>query len=58
MWKPIIKKCPNCKEEMWYDRIYNCFECPNLKCGKTFNYMLQELAPKSQWQEEYDSEDC
>jgi uncharacterized OB-fold protein len=54
MWTPIIKKCPNCGEEMFYDRIYNCFES---SCGKTYNYSLQELAPKSQWKDEYDSED-
>jgi hypothetical protein len=51
---PKMKECPSCKEQMFYDNHYHCFEC---SCGKTYNYGLQELAPKRQWKDEYDSED-
>lgn len=48
-----IKKC-KCGKEMEYDKYYHCYECD---CGKCYNAFGNELAPKSQWQEEYDSED-
>jgi len=49
------KKCPACKKMMSYDYHYHCFEC---NCGKCYNAALQELAPRRQWQDEYDQEDC
>lgn len=51
---PKVKNCPDCGEEMLYNNHYHMFEC---ECGETWNYGLQRLAPLSQWQEEYDSED-
>lgn len=46
-------KC-TCGEEMIYDNHYHCYEC---SCGKTYNAVGNELAPRKQWQEEYDNED-
>lgn len=52
---PKSKPCPNCQNEMWYLEAYHCYECDN--CNKTYNYGLQELAPRIQWQREYDEDD-
>lgn len=49
------KKCLTCKTEMTYNHHYECYECSN--CGATYNAAMQELRPRSEWQEEYDSED-
>lgn len=49
------KNCPNCNEQMYYDGYYHCFECG--ECGKTYNYALQELRPKEEWQGYMDEED-
>lgn len=43
-----------CGQEIQYNNHYHCYEC---ECGKTFNGVGQELAPRSEWQEEYDNED-
>lgn len=51
---PKIKECPSCNEPMVYNNAYHMFQCD---CGKTYNYALQELAPLSQWKDEYDNED-
>jgi transposase-like protein len=52
---PKMKNCPNCNEEMFYNNRYHMFECND--CEKTYNYSLQELAPLSEWKDEYDNED-
>lgn len=52
---PKMKECPHDKEEMFYNNHYHMFECH--KCGRTYNYGLQELRPLEEWKEEYDSED-
>lgn len=52
MTKPI--KCPNCKDEIHYfNHRYQAYEC---NCGKTYNALGQELAPISDWKDEYDEE--
>lgn len=48
-------KCKNCRKEIEYGYNYHCFECEN--CGKTYNISGSELAPVSDWKDEYDSED-
>lgn len=48
------KECPNCKETMFYDGYYHCFEC---SCGKCYNFALQELRPKEEWQGYMDEDD-
>lgn len=46
-------KC-KCGKEIQYNGYYHCFECD---CGKTYNGVGSELAPRSQWQDEYNEED-
>ena len=48
-----IMKC-KCGKEMFYDYHYHCYEC---ECGKCYNAVGNELAPRSDWQDEYDEED-
>lgn len=47
-------KCKECGEEIFYNYHYECFECD---CGACYNGAGGELAPISQWKDEYDSED-
>jgi hypothetical protein len=49
-----LKQCKQCKNIMEYNYSYHCYEC---NCGKTYNALGQELAPREQWQDEYDNED-
>lgn len=44
-------QCKSCKTEINYNGHYHCYECP---CGKTYNGAGQELAPRVEWQDEYD----
>jgi hypothetical protein len=46
-------QCKQCKNDMYYDSYYHCYEC---NCGKTYNAFGNELAPKSQWKDEYEEE--
>ncbi len=48
-----MKKC-KCGKVMEYDHYYQCYECD---CGKCYNAVGQELAPKDNWKDEYDEED-
>lgn len=47
-------ECKGCKKQISYNRHYQCYEC---KCGKVYNALGQELAPVSDWKDEYDSGD-
>jgi hypothetical protein len=46
-------KC-ECGKEIDYDYNYQCYDCI---CGNCYNVMGQELAPKSNWEDDYDNED-
>ncbi|WP_418202177.1 DUF7695 domain-containing protein [Bacillus safensis] len=47
-------KCKKCNQVMYYNYNYECFTC---KCGSTYNGGGQELAPLSDWKDEWDSEE-
>lgn len=42
-----------CGKTITYNSHYHCYEC---SCGKTYNAVGNELAPRTQWQDEYDSD--
>ena len=47
-----MKEC-KCGKQMFYNTHYQCYEC---SCGKVYNALGQELAPVSQWKDEWDNE--
>ena len=49
--EPKTMTC-DCKRTLHYDGYYHCYECD---CGKCYNAAGQTLAPRSEWQHEYDA---
>jgi hypothetical protein len=47
-------KCNQCSQEIDYNYHFECYEC---NCGKTYNAVGNELAPRRQWQDEFMEED-
>ena len=42
-----------CGKLISYNYHYHCYECD---CGKVYNGAGQELAPVSEWRDEYDND--
>ena len=48
-------KCKNCGKMITYNYHYHCYDCEY--CESVYNVNGSELAPISQWRDEYDEED-